>query len=204
MYLDVEILNDTAFCCSVNNATTPFVWPGYIEVYDTGVHWFTDAVGITATPQPPRGTLVPPPPEQTNAAGEVINGPTAGSSSSSSAGGSSSDGTTTTVSPDGGNTALILGACLVAVAAVVAILVLLYLKWWRPRHNATEKCEEGERHRRVDDVILPEPMHPINSERSESSDKRHHHHHHRSKIGGGGGARSDGLFDEIGEFSSDL
>ncbi|CUG86367.1 membrane-associated protein, putative [Bodo saltans] len=199
--LDVEMLNATAFCCSVKSPPADFKWLAYIAVYETGVHWFTDTVGITITPTPSPRTLAPPPPEPTNASGDVIDS----SSSSSSSIGDVSSSSGTTASPDGENIALILGACLVGAAALITLIVFLYLKWWKPKHSgAASKDEIEARHlqREGDVMMMMTRMPQITTDGALNPESRGGHAGKKRR--GGGGTTSDGMFDETNDFSHDL
>lgn len=141
----VTAVNDTTFCCSV--ALTPsqqsaFVWPQFVEVFDTGVYWFTDTAGIVATPAPPRLTSAP-----WNAS-QVDNDNSNSGSSSSSSDAVGPTTPATSVVGDGENTALILGICLLAVGTVGAVMVAVYHKWWKPRQESGGVVAKNKVHQR--------------------------------------------------------
>ncbi|CUG86364.1 membrane-associated protein, putative [Bodo saltans] len=132
----VDIKNDSSFCCSVPNASSSFVWPGFIYVSDAGLFWFTDTAGIVETPAPPptiRTTRIP----ITTSPG--ASGSDEGSSTTSNGGGgkqplssaSSSSSSSQSVSEE--DTALILGLSVLAICSVVGVMSLVYFKWWKPR-----------------------------------------------------------------------
>ncbi|CUG86372.1 membrane-associated protein, putative [Bodo saltans] len=135
--LAIDVINDTAFCCFVTAPSSPFLWPGFIEVFTTGTFWFSDTAGIIATPSPALPTLSPPSPGGGGGGGDNNSGHGTDSSSSSN----SADKSNEISRHDAGdlssssNTAVILGVSLIVIGAVMALMAVVYFKWWKPRHG---------------------------------------------------------------------